>query len=392
MVYLAHGMFWIILGKTIVILSSFLLMLVFARFASKEVFGSYQYILSMLGIASIVSLPGLNTSLVRSIAQGKEGTFALILKKRFKWSLLGTVGFGALALWYFLHSNFLLGGTFIVLGIFFPFFQSYEIFEYFWNGRKNFRKGMFYTIISSVIPVILLIATVMISQNLLIIISVFLLGNSIMRIILTKKTNKKIENSEVDSDSFKLGKSLTIVQGIETVASYIDKIFIWKFLGPVQVAIYAFAQIPIVKIQQFTPIQALSLPKLSEQGLAIEKMAVLKKFAKMFFLTIPISVLFIVLAPYLYKIFFPQYLEAIPYVEVMGILIAIMPFVYITTAMIAQNRRKEISWIQASIFILRVILFFLLIPHYHLWGVIYAIVLTELLKGLVTGYIFIKNK
>ncbi len=392
MIYLTSGVFWVGISKVFTFLFSFLLMLAFAHFTSKETFGSYQYILTILGITSVASLPGVNIALTKSIAQGKEGTLKRVLKTRTTWSLVGSVVIFCIALWYFYKSNIVLGITLVIAGVGFPFFQSFDSFEYFWNGKKNFKRSTLYGTLSTIIPVFFLIIAMLLSDNLIVIVAVFMFSNSLARYFFIKKTLKQVANQKIDEGVIKLGKKLTIVQGIEIISSYIDKIFIWQFLGAVAVAIYSFAQIPIFKIQQLAPIQALSLPKLSEGVVQEDKSIIIKSFLKLFIIMIPIALLFIVFIPILYKVFIPQYLDAIPYVRALGSLLALMPFTYLTTAMIAGSGGHKVMKIQIVTFIARMTLFFALILKYGIWGIIYATIITEVLKSFLTLYFFLKNK
>ena len=391
MIYLTSGIFWIGINKVFIFLFSFFLMLAFSHLASKEIFGSYQYILSILGIVSIFSLPGTNLSLMKSIAQKKEGTLKEIINTRLRWSLIGSFFIFCIAFWYFYKSNIILGVAIAVTGVGMPLFQSYDSFGYFWMGRKNFKKGMFYNALSTIIPVCIITVTLFFSENLIVIMSIFILSNSMANYFFAQKTLKQVNNNEIDAGAIKLGKSLTVMQGIEIINNYIDKIFIWIFLGSIPVAIYSFAQIPISKMQQLAPIQALSLPKLSEQSMEGQRLTVIKNFLKLFIIVIPVTLLFIIFIPILYEVFFPQYVETIPYVRALGSLLVLMPFTYLTTAMIAESRGYEIAMIQIVIFIFRIILFFALISNYGIWGIIYATITTEILKSVLTLYFFKKN-
>lgn len=391
--YVSKGLFWILIGKIFVFLFSFLTMLAFSIFVSKETFGSYQYILSIFAIASVASLPGANISLIRSISIGKYGTFKYLLKKRINWSLLGSFLMFCISFWYFYQKNFLLGVTIFLLAFGLPLITPYELFEFFWNGKKDFKKSTLYSSLSLIIPSILTITTILFSQNLILIIFIFIISNFLTRWFITRKILKnEIENYEIDDKALPIGKSLTLIQGIDIISSYIDKIFIWKFLGPVSVAIYSFAQTPISKMLQLTPIQVLSLPKLSEQNIYQNKKVIIKKFLKLFLLMIPIALLFIIFIPFLYKVFFHQYLEAIPYVKILGLLIALLPFSFLTTAMIAAAKRKEITWIQITTFLIKIVLFFIYVPIYGIWGIVYPTIGIEILKGILTFYFFLKIK
>ena len=86
MVYVAGGSFWIILGRIGVLTISFVTMMAFARWFPKEMYGTYQFVLAGIDIASIFALSGLNTTLIRSIARNSEGALITVIKKKMKWS------------------------------------------------------------------------------------------------------------------------------------------------------------------------------------------------------------------------------------------------------------------------------------------------------------------
>ena len=76
---------------------------------TREVFGEYQFVLSVLAIISILSIPGLNISLIRSVARGYEGDYKKVVKVSFKWSLLGVPVLLMVGSYYYLHQRQLLG-------------------------------------------------------------------------------------------------------------------------------------------------------------------------------------------------------------------------------------------------------------------------------------------
>ena len=92
----------------------------FASQASKETFGIYQYILSIISILAIFTLPGMQSALTRAIARGKEGTLNVCLKEKIKWSLIGVLGCLAVSAWYLVHQNFILGKSFLIASFLFP--------------------------------------------------------------------------------------------------------------------------------------------------------------------------------------------------------------------------------------------------------------------------------
>src|SRR3989338_3126996 len=89
--YASMGMFWILLGKAGLSLISLATMTAFAHWLPKETYGTYQFIISLFGIAGIFTLSGISTALVGSIAQKKEGTLLAAVKEKIKWGSLGSL-------------------------------------------------------------------------------------------------------------------------------------------------------------------------------------------------------------------------------------------------------------------------------------------------------------
>src|SRR3989338_6310130 len=74
MVYLAKGGFWFTLAQTVVSLSSFFLAVAFAQFVTKEAYGQYKYILSIVGLLGAFTLSGLPSAFLFSWS-GRSGQF-----------------------------------------------------------------------------------------------------------------------------------------------------------------------------------------------------------------------------------------------------------------------------------------------------------------------------
>jgi len=49
------------------------------RALSQESFGEYNFLLSLIGLLSIFTLPGLNEAIMQSVARGKVGTYRAAL-------------------------------------------------------------------------------------------------------------------------------------------------------------------------------------------------------------------------------------------------------------------------------------------------------------------------
>ena len=278
MVYVVKGGFWWIFGEIGIAGISFLTMFAFSRWVSREVFGAYQYIISMVAILAIFTLPGMENALVRAIAKGKEGMLWLSANATFKWSLIGVAGCLSISGWYFLHQNFVLGSSFLIASFLFPIPRISNLAFNFWQGRKRFDIHAKYLITVNIFEAVVFIPVLFLTNNLILILISYFASRSLFRAILFKITLSKLKNQEGDEETLPFGKHLTLMQAIELFSQQIDKVIIWQFLGPISVAIYSFAQLPIQRIRGLIPISPLALPKISEKNFKEIKEGVFKKF------------------------------------------------------------------------------------------------------------------
>lgn len=391
MAYVIKGGFWLTFSRAAVSTVSFLTMVVFAHFLSKENYGTYQFVVSGLGLFSIFTLSGINTSLVKSIAQRKEGSFRPAVKEKMKWGLIGTFLSLGLAGWYFLHGNNLLTMAFLMVAIFVPFKETFSVFAAFWTGRKKFDPQAKYQAISATLSAIVLIPTIYLTDNVIVIVAVFLAGHTFFDWLFYRKTISQLSNDEQDPTTISFGKNLTLMNALSTAAGYLDKIIVWQFLGAAPVAIYTFAQLPIQKITNLLPISVLSLPKLSENKIDKKrKKGIISKFLWLSIFTISAAMVLALIAPFLYKLIFPRYIESIKYFQALSALIALSPFLLLNATLIAEMKEKALYIINTGVPLIKIILFFIFIPHFEIWGIIVAILISEILRGLLTLHFFLK--
>jgi O-antigen/teichoic acid export membrane protein len=390
MKYLLEGGFWLTLGRAGAVITSFLTMMAFSHWVPKEVFGAYQYVLSIVTITGVFTLPGMSNALIRAIAKGKEGMLKLTVKTQVKWSLIGVLGSLAVSGWYFIHQNFLLGKAFLVASFLFPVPKiSNRAFD-FWKGRKDFKTEAKYSILIKFAEGFLFIPVLFLTDNLVLIIFSYLFTRSFFNFLFLLKTLKEVKNNEKDKITIPLGKHLTLIQVISLIASNLDKVIIWQFLGPIEAASYYFAQTAISKIRPLTGMGYLALPKLSQRNIKKIKKGLLQKFFKSFLFFIPFTSAVILLMPFGFKLFFPQYSRAIPYTQILFLSILLQPINLIKVAFTANNKTKEIYTYNISGNILRIVLFIVLIPLFGIWGAIISILLSEIINSCIVLYLFQK--
>ncbi|MBU4536521.1 oligosaccharide flippase family protein [Patescibacteria group bacterium] len=393
MVYLFEGGSWMASGHIIITILSFVTVIIFANLLSPETYGSYKYILSFIGILAIPALPGMNTAIAQSIAKGNEGSFLPSIKTKIKWGFLSTLFGFVLGGYYYFNGNYTLAISFSLIGIFIPFMESFGLYTNYLHGKKLFNYMSRYDVFSSVIVSLILITTVFITNNLFILIFTFLTSWTLIRFIYLKLTLKNFKpNNQKDPNIINYSKHLSLMTLIGTISSSLDKILLWHYLGAAQVATYILALSIPTNLNGFVRIlNRLAFPKLAEQNILDIKNNLLPKILKLSLLVLCIIFIYIIFAPFVFKIFFPKYLNAIIYSQILSFILLAQPIALISTAMLAQTKKRELYWLNTLSPILQIILLISLIPPFGILGAVLATLGSNTFRSILLIYLFKKR-
>ena len=238
LLYYSKNGFWIGLQQIVMIITGLALSVVFTRMSTQETYGYYQYVLAVLAIISIVSIPGLNSSVIQSVARGYHGDYNKSVRFSFLWSLIGIPALLIIGLYYY-HHNPVLGASFMMSSIFFPFFYAPNTWNSFLLGQARFNLSIKYSLIQSIINTLSIISTILIfPNNLPLIITVYLFSYSIFNIYWYRRSQRLITNNNIDKESVPYGCFLTKINILNIVTNQLDKILIGVFLTPVDLAVY----------------------------------------------------------------------------------------------------------------------------------------------------------
>ncbi|NQU82944.1 MAG: oligosaccharide flippase family protein [Parcubacteria group bacterium] len=392
MVYLAKGGFWLGLGQTITSLAALALTFAFANLLSAKTFGTYRYVLSVAGILAIPTLSGMNTALLQAVARGKEGSFIPILKTKLKWGTLASLGSIITGGYYLLQGNNTLGFAFLIISLFLPLINSFIIYESFWGGKKRFDIQNKYRIITHILATCIVILTLIFTKNIFIILLAYFSSWTVLHFIFLGLTMKKVNfNKEQDEKTIPYGKHLSLLSIMGKVDNNLDKIILWHFLGPASIAIYFIALALPLKIKDvFKVIPGLAMPKFSQRTSEELKKTVPKRMLQMLVIITPIIVLYIILAPFIFKLLFPKYLQFVAYSQVYALALFAVPRSLAGTSLSAKMKTKSL-WISnlvlPPIYILSL---FILVPQFGIWGAISALLILEAITFSLQFYLFKK--
>ncbi|OGF26081.1 hypothetical protein A2303_04750 [Candidatus Falkowbacteria bacterium RIFOXYB2_FULL_47_14] len=394
MVYLAKGNFWLTIGQFVSIFAGGLTSIAFANFLPQEIFGLYRYILSFIGILTIPSLINMHSAVTMAVAKGNEGILMPAIKTKIKWGTIGSLASLLMAIYYFINHNNAVALSLLIITVFIPFYTAFSLYASFLSGKKKFGASTLISIVSQLFVAAVTIAVIYLTDNILIIIFVYFASRILFSYLALKYTIKKYKpNKNHNPEDVTYGKHLSFMGVFGTITENIDKIIIFHYIGAAELAIYSFALVPLDQMKSFVlkNLSALAFPKFSENSFANLKKTLPLKIAKLTALTSALSLLYFFFSPWIYKIFFPQYLESIPLTKIMVITLAVVPLGLFNTAMMSQGYQKLLYFISISGNVLKMILFAVLLPLFGLNGMAYAIICSMLYELSVLAIVFLKK-
>ena len=392
MVYLAKGSFWLTLGQGISAISSFLLAVAFANLLPKETYGVYKYILSIAGILAIPTLNGMNTAISQAASCGFEGSFIPAIKTKIYWGFFGGLSSLILSGYYYYNSNSTLAISFLIAAVFIPFMDSFGAYNALLQGKKLFKTSTQYTILSQLIAISSLIGTLFLTKNLFLIVLAYFTSWTLARFIFLKITIKKFPpNQNQDPKTISYGKHLSLVGIIITIASYVDRLVLFQTIGATQLAIYSIAIAPPEQIKSiFKNLSILTLPKFAQSTKTEIRKTLPHKLFILFALLVGLILVYILAAPLMFKILFPQYIESVFYSQ-MAIFMIIGGMVpVLNSVLVAKQANPEIYKSNIYIAIFQIIITLTLGYLFGIIGVITAKILVQIFGLASSFWFFIK--
>lgn len=390
MVYLAKGGSWMAIGTVASGLIAFASSVAFANLLSKESYGTYQYVLGIIDIFGIAVLSGIDTAVARSVAQGKDGSLVQALTAKIRWGLIGGAASGLAGAYYYINGNDLLGGAFLIAMILIPFWEAPGLYIGYLQGKKRFDLMTIYETISQMVATVAIIISLFATDNILVILTAYLASWGIMRGFFLFVSMRQVPpNAIKDSHLISYGKHLTFMSAASVISSNIDKVLLWHFLGPVHVAVYIFAQaIPMRITGAIKSINRLAFPKMAGAQLSDLQSTLVKKVIMLSIPSAFLALLYILIAPLFFSLFFPQYQGAVFYSQLVSLVIILQPFSLLVSSLTAQAQKRSLYSYHFGMPIVRVILFLTLIPAFHLLGAIIALVIIKIIDALLLLFLF----
>lgn len=388
--YLAKGSFWALAGQIIVTLSAFAFSLVAARYIPQDVYGDYKYVLAAVSLLSTFSISGFSQSVFQSTAAGHEGSLRTGFRANLRWSAAIFALAIAIGGYYLFKGEQWLGLGILLGGCVTPFWNSANLYAAYLNGKKDWRRAAFYAdVVDTLLPYGALIAVAIFYPHPLALVAAYFLSNLIAVAYAYWRTLRIYRPQEGADDPGMLtyAKQLSLINVLGGIMGTIDQVLVFHYVGAAELAIYTFA----TGLVDQTKGPLKSLDVMMQARFAPQKEGSIASgiHNKMFWLlmaAVAAIVVYIPLAPYIYKILFPLYVSAVPYSQIYALSLLAIAFWPYGSYFAAKKRVREYYAIISLTTLLWIIILFLGVFFGSLLGLVVARVVVKIGGGFM-GFI-----
>jgi O-antigen/teichoic acid export membrane protein len=375
--YVVRGGTWLTLSNLANSLTAFFSSIAFAYFVPKDTFGMYQYVLAVVGILTIATLPKVNDAVSRAVSRGSEAEFYKGLQLRLRWGAFASLGSVGVAGYYALVHNLPLAGAFCITALFVWFFDAEGMYITYLKAKRLFREATYYKAAARIIALGAMVLVIWYTQNLLLILfAYFAIQSSLRMISHTVVTRQYPPNTQEDPETLPYGKQLSLLATFKTVVLQFDKLLVFHYLGATELAVYFFVTAPVDQVRAvLSALADLASPKFSKTAGTVLRATLLPKIIRLeLAVVLPITAGYILLIPYVFPLVFPAYAAHVPFTQLYALSLIFFPALLLSTALVAQKRKREL-WV--SRLLNPLVRLMILIPAVHWWG----------LSGIIAGVV-----
>ncbi|MFC1566573.1 lipopolysaccharide biosynthesis protein [bacterium] len=234
------NIYYLIISTSFNAATGLLVVVLFTNYATKELYGQYNYILAILALFSIFSIQGLPVAIVNSVSEGHEGDFIRGSLLRIKYSILGAICLVIFSFYYVVKAENQIFYAFILACIPYIFYFSLNHIDSYYIGKKKYYNVMLFRVVVSLINLASVFVCIFYLKKLVYFI-VFHLGFiSIFYIINYLLIKKNIaDKNSFDPKFISFAKNMTLLGVMGQIVSNIDKIIIGAFFGYKELAVYS---------------------------------------------------------------------------------------------------------------------------------------------------------
>lgn len=344
MVFLAKTGFWSNSGVLVAALFGLGLYVIFGRYLSQEMYGTYQYLLAVSVFLNAFTLTGMNAAITRSVARGYEGVLRRAVQLQLKYALI-PAAFSILLSAYYAHAgNNTLAIGLLILGLTTPFTNAFNSYSAFFTGKQDYRRGFIYNAVGNVPYYGAIALAAIFARSALPILAANCIVNLIVQFIAYRHSfSKHIHNDSDDPGAYRFGMHLSAMNVPIVMLAQIDSILAFHFIGAAGLALYSFSTgIPdqAARFLKFIPTAA--LPRFALGNESAVRGMLLRRVLQLAVGGGVLALLYIVSAHFLFAFLFPNYIEAVWFSRIYALSLISIPTGLVSSALMAHGRVQSL--------------------------------------------------
>jgi O-antigen/teichoic acid export membrane protein len=388
--YLLSGGLWTSLSFAVGVLGSLATMVAFGNLLPREAYGIYNYLLSLGASLSFLTLSGTGPAVMRAVARGYESVVLVAFKFQLKYNFIAVATILAAAFYYGYKGNTLFAWSLALLAFAYPLAEAFHIYKQILTGRRRFDTLTKITNIVTLIGVFITVGALLYTDNVLILIVIYTSMSLVPNIIAYRMVTRNIDKRRPEPEQIKEMKRtafhLTGAGVIGIIASYIDRIVLFQVAGPVALAVYSFALAGPDRLKSLIKNwMSIALPNLTRRSIAQIRQVLYRRIGLSILVGSAVFLAYFFIAPVLFKIFLPRYLDAIAYSQIIAAGLITTPVsVYIGSIFSSQNMIRAMYALNFGNHISRIVLFVTLGWLWQIWGLVVALIASQAINAVIS--------
>lgn len=383
------------LGQISVAVFTFGLSIALANLFSQQDYGVYKFILSVAALIGAIRLTGINQAVIQATARGYYRTVIAASRLNTRWSVIPFVLYVGVACYYLYNDNILLAAGILIAGTGTLLVSIFGIYGSYLIGVEKYKTHSIDVTCVSLINVVSIFCTLLFTQNILYVILAGALATVIPYMALGAYRLRSITPTDtIDTQALTFAKHLSVQNVLSVAANHVDKVLLFQRIGGVELAIYAFA-IAIPEQARGILKNALSIitPKYAQLNVAALHRSIKQKIIQLTLLMlIPIGG-YILLAPTLYNILFPQYTDAVLYSQLYMSSLITLPATGLIMAYFNVQQRSAILYKHSLIHnVLQLIFSIVCIIILGVAGAVLALILSRFTNMGILAYLYHQDR
>ncbi len=307
-------------------------------------YGTYKYILSIVGVVGAFTLTGLATSLTQATARGYEGMWRLIIMTQLKWSVPATIVGISVSIFYVIQEAYLLAGLIAFVSFIIPIRDASNLVMSYLGGKELFDVRAKLNISRAFFGTVLLAGIIFWSTDPKLAVFTQYSIETIGFVFITIYVWKKFPpNDRIVHDEIPFGKHVSIIDVIQRAFGYADKLIVFQFLGAVPLAMYSIALMPVIQLSSMNKaMKQLVAPRFAKRSFKDIHASIMHKAITMTVISGVIVCLYSIVSPYLYTHLLPKYIDAIVLGQIASVSLLFSAQTLIGQALLTHKCTKEL--------------------------------------------------